>query len=140
MTGNVLVHGIGVLLVAGVLLTGGTPVVLSAQEPGPSPSPSDTAAALLELEALVVDERSVAEGWPRHRSSWVSRVEAASTPMEFGRLLAELERAITWDAVHGDWRTRRPAWLTRARSASTVADLRALYFELLGALNRRWGI
>ena len=138
MTGNVLARGVGVLLGAGVLLTGGAPVVLSAQEP--DPTITETAAALLELEAEVVEERWVAEGWQRHRSGWASRVEAATTPRDFARLLAELESAITWHAVHDCWRSRRPAWRARARSASTVADLRMLYVELWAALIKQWDI
>lgn len=136
MTGKVVAHGIGVLLAAGILLMGGPPAVLSAQEP--EPTVREVAAALLDLEALVAQDRTVAEGWPRNRSGWVSRVGAASTPMDFGRLLAELERTITRDAVHGDWRSRSAAWRARVRSASTWADLRTLYMELLGALNRQW--
>ena len=135
MTGNVVAGGVGVLLGAGVLLTGGAPVVLSAQEP--DLIVADMTAALLELEAEVAEVRWVAEGWPRHRSGWASRVEAATTPRDFVRLLAELESVITWQADHDWWRSRRLVWRARARSAFTMADLRTLYLNLLAGLMKQ---
>lgn len=138
MTVKVLAYGVGVLLGAGILLASGVPVVLSAQEP--DRTTTEMATVLLDLEAAVVEERWVAEGWSRHRSGWASRVEAATAPKNLARLLAELESAMTWHAVHDWWRSRRAAWRERAGSASTVAEVRMLYAELLAALMKQWDV
>ncbi len=87
--------------------------------------------------------------WYYYKNKWKSKVMRATTPSEFGRLLAEIEKnmtgkwiARTWDRYNQVWRTKRWSskrynWSSRCRSADSFSEVGKLMIMFRDHLHYR---
>jgi hypothetical protein len=108
-----------VALVAFTLLTAG---LATAQTP--------LGRLLLELEQTTRCSAQSDSWCSSDRSSWVNKVNQASTASRVAALMLEFEVGLKWEACTDAWPDRRNGWVSDVRGATSNAAVARLLAEL----------